>query len=424
MGMWSQDIERILENIRINSLILSKYHKNLYFYYQKQLKYFRIPVIIISALASVFNVGLQPYIDQQIISGVCCVLSLVVGIIGSLEMYLQIQKRMENELIMSKDYYLIAIDIYKVLQLGPENRNGEGVPYLEDKYTTYVKLFENSNLLEDDKIPDEMAIVPMYSAPPPARNSFMTQIDSVLKRLTPPNTPLGGRSVATSGGGGGGGGWMSSTKNIYTNSHISSAANSRTGSGEEDTIPPSPIDINIAENYENKDALFKQTTAALFPLKIPESFVEYNKMNYAPQQQQQQSGSGISTPQSHSTPMRSSKYIYNSLQRPQSQLDSIDNFTNIQTNTNTQLNSQKSDTFDKNKILKALQPLQPIHEIKKNLAYNKVHKITTVTNSENAAAESTKDETQHASATNPATNPVTKFNPNMSFMSAMTDNTE
>lgn len=196
---WGEDVEGLLENLRVNALILSNYHKMTYFRVKKKLVYFRVPVIIISALASVFNVGLQPYIEQQIISGICCILSLIVGIIGSLEMYLQIQKKMENELIMSKDYYLIAIDIFKVLKLSPDNRNGEGIPYLEDKYTTYVKLFENSNLLEDDKINDQLAVLPY---PPSSisgsgnsrtsnnsRHSFLTQIDNVIRRFTPPDTP-------------------------------------------------------------------------------------------------------------------------------------------------------------------------------------------------------------------------------------------
>jgi hypothetical protein len=185
--MWTADIEKILENIRVNALLLSQYHKGQYFHYKKQLKYFRIPVILISALASVFNVGLQNYIDQAVISGTCCIMSLIVGIIGSLEMYLQIQKKMENELIMSKEYYLMAIDIYKVLQLEPCNRNGEGIPFLEDKYTTYVKLFENSNLLENDKLQDELAVLPTArSGSFSSKSTFKTR---VMDRFSPPSTP-------------------------------------------------------------------------------------------------------------------------------------------------------------------------------------------------------------------------------------------
>lgn len=153
---WPNDVDIILERIRCNSIILSDYHKLNYFYLHSRLKYFRIPVIIISAFASVFNIGLQPFMDQGWISIICCLMSLVTGLIGSIELFLQIQKRMESDLTYSRDYYLLAIDIYKVLSLDPKNRNGDGGTFLDDKFNIYRKMVENSNIL-DKKIIDQLA---------------------------------------------------------------------------------------------------------------------------------------------------------------------------------------------------------------------------------------------------------------------------
>jgi hypothetical protein len=50
MSDWTQDIESVLEQIRINSVLLSKNHKKRYFYLIEILKYFRLPVIIISCI--------------------------------------------------------------------------------------------------------------------------------------------------------------------------------------------------------------------------------------------------------------------------------------------------------------------------------------------------------------------------------------
>ena len=155
---WPNDVDVILERIRCNSIILSDYHKLNYFYLHSRLKYFRIPVIIISAFASVFNIGLQPFMDQGWISIICCLMSLVTGLIGSIELFLQIQKRMESDLTYSRDYYLLAIDIYKVLSLDPKNRNGDGGTFLDDKFNIYRKMVENSNIL-DKKIIDQLAPV-------------------------------------------------------------------------------------------------------------------------------------------------------------------------------------------------------------------------------------------------------------------------
>jgi len=152
---WSDDIEKILEDIRINSVIMSNEHKKRYLYLKSILRYFRLPVIIISGFTSVMAVGLQSYLPQNIISGTTCLLSLSCGIIGSIELYLGIQTQMENELNMSKDYYLLGIDIHKTKNLDRENRNIDGRIYLNETYGKYVKLIEDSNIIIK-KIKDQL----------------------------------------------------------------------------------------------------------------------------------------------------------------------------------------------------------------------------------------------------------------------------
>ena len=64
MSDWSDDIDKVLDNIRINCVILSKLHKQRYFELQSSLKYYRMPVIILNGINSIFAVCLQPYIYQ------------------------------------------------------------------------------------------------------------------------------------------------------------------------------------------------------------------------------------------------------------------------------------------------------------------------------------------------------------------------
>lgn len=144
---WSPGIEYILEEIRLNSIAISEHHKEKYYYSKGYLKYFRIPTIIFSALNSVFSVGLQPYCPQPIISLICCIISLVCGVISSVELFLSIQSTMENELIASKDFYLLSVDIFKILSLEPGTRMINGKVYLDETYQTYCKLIENSNIV-------------------------------------------------------------------------------------------------------------------------------------------------------------------------------------------------------------------------------------------------------------------------------------
>ena len=156
------DIEGLLEKIRLNCVVMSKHHKKRYIYLKGILRYFRIPIIILSGLNSVMSVGLQPYVEQGLISASTCMVSLLCGIIGSVELYLSIQQQMETELMTSKEYYLLGIDIYKVLSHTVENRNMDIKAYLEETFSNYQKLIEKSCVISK-KIVDNLT--PLQESP-------------------------------------------------------------------------------------------------------------------------------------------------------------------------------------------------------------------------------------------------------------------
>jgi hypothetical protein len=159
MSDWTDDITKILEAIRINSVILSKAHKQRYFVLKQSLLYFRLPVIILSGVNSIVSVGFQAYMKQQDISLITCLLALICSIIGSVELYLGINRSMELDLATSKDFYMLSIDIFKVLMLEKEHRPTPAKEYLEKQYEQYRKLKENSNML-DKRLEDRLAVVP------------------------------------------------------------------------------------------------------------------------------------------------------------------------------------------------------------------------------------------------------------------------
>lgn len=156
---WTADQESVLERIRENALQQTKNYKRLYLAYKGQLARYKIPMIVLSSFNSVFAVGTGRYIPQHIISGVSCIISLFVGIIGSIQMYLQIEADMERCLISSKDYYNLAIDIYKVLTLEREHRVVDGKTYLDETYNTYVAITDKS-IVNNRKYIDGLFSIP------------------------------------------------------------------------------------------------------------------------------------------------------------------------------------------------------------------------------------------------------------------------
>ena len=152
---WNEDYEKILNSIRINSVEMSRYYRKQYYKFKSYLKFFRIPIIVLSSCNSVLSVSLGKFIDQDYVSIVTCLISLSCGIIGSIELFLQIQSQMETAFNNSRDFYILNIDIYKMLSLNKEHRGIEQKKYLEDSYNVYCKLIENACPVKI-KIPDSL----------------------------------------------------------------------------------------------------------------------------------------------------------------------------------------------------------------------------------------------------------------------------
>lgn len=141
---WENDIESILEKIRKNSIILSHHHKKYYNYLKDRLKYFRIPIIILGSINTVLSISLEKYTPWA--SVIICAINLGLTIISSIELFLNIQKQIETNLILQRDFYILSIDIYKTLQLTRKNRKMKGIEYLDKCFDEYNKLFQLSTL--------------------------------------------------------------------------------------------------------------------------------------------------------------------------------------------------------------------------------------------------------------------------------------
>lgn len=145
---WSDSIEHILDMVRLNCVHLSEYHNYKYQIFKSRLAYFRVPLIILSAVNAYIAIGLNAYVKQPIISTTNGVISLVCGIITSMEMFLNIQKRMENELLSHKQFYILSVQIFKIISIDRQKRKMDGKVFLDSKFSEYETLIQNSNALD------------------------------------------------------------------------------------------------------------------------------------------------------------------------------------------------------------------------------------------------------------------------------------
>jgi hypothetical protein len=154
---WSEDQYILLNKIRENSIVLSYFHKEAHEILKNRHKYFKIPIIILSSVCSVFSVTLTNFLNELYVSLIVCTMNLTISMIGSIEMYLNIEKQSQKEDELARKYYLLSIEIYKMLELEEKNRPLSGKDYLEEAFNKYHQLIENSNVqrLRDKLVPIE-----------------------------------------------------------------------------------------------------------------------------------------------------------------------------------------------------------------------------------------------------------------------------
>jgi hypothetical protein len=144
---WSTDIENLCLDIQSNTSRLAEIHKQNYLTLINQIKYFKVPVIVISTFNSVFAIGLTAYASQTLVSTVNCIMSMICSIISSIELYLNLQKRIDVELTSYRAYYMLSVKIGNTLHLEREHRQvKDGTSFLLEVENEYKELFNQANV--------------------------------------------------------------------------------------------------------------------------------------------------------------------------------------------------------------------------------------------------------------------------------------
>ena len=156
MNEWTQEIEDILERVRINSVSLSNRHRENFYEFKQMSKWFDLPIIITITISASFSVGATAYMAQDIVSSITCSISMFITILSGVKLYLNLDDLIKNEFEMSKQFNLLSLDIFKILHLKKEQRTEDGIEYLNKIFNSYTHLIEQSNLLRKRLKYDEL----------------------------------------------------------------------------------------------------------------------------------------------------------------------------------------------------------------------------------------------------------------------------
>lgn len=141
MDDWTDDIINILQRIRLNSVALNKKHVDRYIYYNSVSRYFDVPIIIFSVFSSSFTSldVIASYYNTIITTSI----SMIITILSSIKLYLNLSNNINDEIQLSKAYYILSINIYKQIIM----KQGDPKLFLEESFSEYSKLMEQSSIL-------------------------------------------------------------------------------------------------------------------------------------------------------------------------------------------------------------------------------------------------------------------------------------
>ena len=137
-SIWDKEICGLLEKIRLNSIMLCEKHKTKFYRYKNYSNYFDLPILVLSCISSPVSVGSQGYMHQQTISLITCIIGMTIGIITSVKLYLNISDTLERENKVSREFYVLSIDVFKCLSLPPHRRTEEPLAYLNKIYNCAI----------------------------------------------------------------------------------------------------------------------------------------------------------------------------------------------------------------------------------------------------------------------------------------------
>ena len=177
---WNENLVSILDKIRINSIYLSDKHRRRFIEFKSISKYFDLPVIVCSVFSSSFgSLGSVPSQQTQMIT---TSISMGIAVITSIKLYLNLANNINEEVGLSKDFYILSVYIFKILSLKESVRGLQPLNFLNECYATYIKLIEQSSLLRKGNNKDQLTKIDMQR--------YISDADSFSTLSTPPESPM------------------------------------------------------------------------------------------------------------------------------------------------------------------------------------------------------------------------------------------
>lgn len=147
------ETEPVLIRIKNSAYATHMLYEKHYLSIRDSLKYYDVPIIVISTLNGIFIAGAKEYIDAGIVNVLTCLMSLMVGMIQSLKTFFKVDERRENALSTHKDMFKLYCDLSRTIDIGASNRNINPERYLEDVFQEYMRINDKAIVIKNKRNP-------------------------------------------------------------------------------------------------------------------------------------------------------------------------------------------------------------------------------------------------------------------------------
>lgn len=151
---WNTELVTLLDKIRLNAYVMSEKHRKRFIMFTSWSKYFDLPIIICSVFSSSFSsLGTIPLQQSNLIT---TSISMFIAVLTSIKLYLNLSSNINDEIALSKDFYILSVSIFKIIKLNEQDRKVDPLDFLNSNYNQYIKLIEQSSLLQHNIKKDEL----------------------------------------------------------------------------------------------------------------------------------------------------------------------------------------------------------------------------------------------------------------------------
>jgi hypothetical protein len=144
--------EDSLVRIKHSCFAMHELYRERYLIARRRMVYYDVPIIVLSAVSSVFIAGGESYLDKQTVQVTTCVMSLCVGVIGALKKFFRVDENREQCLETYKDLFRMFCELSLVIDMPQHTRPGDPQQFSTETASRYAEIMQRSMVLEHDRV--------------------------------------------------------------------------------------------------------------------------------------------------------------------------------------------------------------------------------------------------------------------------------